>query len=371
MRDYSEKERAWLWLSDVLGSNVRAIEHLLFCNDGLMELFEAVRNGKTIRFPENINKTNRELLYIKSADAAIDSFIESMEKERIYAVTRDSSDYPSLLREIFDPPAVLYVKGRLRADIELPIAVIGARKSSDYGREMAEYFGRELAEHGACVVSGMALGCDSIAAKGALSSAKSDYPTIAVLGCGVDIVYPQSSGELYERIIERGAVISEFKPGKAHMKENFPQRNRIISGISKGVLVIEAGAKSGTRITTDCAHEQGRDVFAVPGRINDLSCVGTNGLIKSGAAKAVFDVDDIMFEYGFFMVRNATPVRQIDIAKLSNEQKVIYNLLILGEKTVDDLCEITEFTVSELNIYLTEMELSGIIKQLPNGKYAL
>ena len=294
-----------------------------------------------------------------------------MEQRGIYAVSRDDAGYPKLLREIYDPPTVLYIKGKAPGEIKLPIAVIGSRNCSDYGREMAAYFGRELALHGACIVSGLAAGCDSEAARGALSASENCFPTVAVLGCGVDVVYPSSSRELYERILEKGSVISEFKPGKSPTRESFPQRNRIISGLSKGVLVIEAGAKSGTRTTVEFAHEQGRDVFAVPGRITDLLSVGTNGLIKSGAAKAVFAADDILYEYGMFLEDPLLPIHSVDLSKLEPRPRKVCELLILGEKSADSICELTGFSVAEVNSYLTELELSGIIKQLPNGEYAV
>ena len=192
-----------------------------------------------------------------------------------------------------------------------------------------------------------------------------------MLGCGVDVIYPASSKKLYDEITSRGAIISEYKPGTLPTRSSFPQRNRIISGISKGVLVIEAGARSGTRITANYAHDQGRDVFAVPGRISDLMSVGTNGLIKCGEAKAVFDVDDILCEYGSFTLRAESPVKTADTSKLTPEQKTVYDLLLTGEKNVDTLCFVTGFSAAEINIYLTEMELSGIIKQLPHGEYSV
>ena len=166
-------------------------------------------------------------------------------------------------------------------------------------------------------------------------------------------------------------MISEYKPGRQPTKESFPQRNRIISGLSKGILVIEAGAKSGTSITVGFAHDQGRDVFAIPGRITDLTSVGTNGLIKNGAAKAVFGVDDILYEYGRFLQTEDSPVHTAENSGLSPEQNRILDLLRMGEKNIDEICEITGYSVSAVNIHLTEMELSGIIRQLPNGLYSV
>ncbi|MBO4848437.1 MAG: DNA-processing protein DprA [Clostridia bacterium] len=370
MRIYTEKERAWLWLNSVFGSNVASADQLIYMNDGLMALFEDALAGRTLRCPDQLKERQRNALIKNRANYEIDAMISDMEDAGVYAVTRDSEDYPKLLREIYDPPTVLFVKGRLRSDVKYPIAVIGSRKCSDYGREMAEFFGRELAQEGACVISGMADGCDSIAAKGALSVKDCDYPTAAVLGTAINDVYPSSNTRLYDEIAARGAVISEYRPFSKPQRGSFPQRNRIISGLSKGVLVIEAGLRSGTSITVGFAHDQGRDVFAVPGRLNDLMSVGTNGLIKSGAAKAVFGVDDIMYEYGVFTGYRHAPVKVADLSALSPEQRRVCEALINGEKTADELCELLGMKISALNTYLTEMELSGIIKQLPNGYYA-
>lgn len=369
--ELSQKERAWVWLADSMGTAVGAAERLLFCNDGLLPLYDAALRRGRIVFPDEVSKKQRGDLIKNASEHYVDSVIASYEKLGVSCVTRESPGYPRLLREIYDPPLMLYVKGSLERDIKLPIAVVGARKCSDYGREMAAYFGHELASNGACVISGLAVGCDAAAAKGALSSASSEHPTVAVLGCGVDIVYPASSRDLYDEIVSRGAVISELKPGVSPTRNTFPQRNRIISGISKGVLVCEAGAASGTRITVDFAHEQGRDVFAVPGRLTDLMSVGTNGLIKSGAAKAVFGVDDILYEYGMFAQEVTHPVHRVDASKLSPQQRKLYELLLLGEKTADTLCELSGLSAADVNMYLTEMELSGIIKQLPKGEYTL
>lgn len=373
MRDivYSEKERAWLWLNRVIGANVQMAEALLKLGSPV-ELRARAINGEPISFPEGMSPDDGELLLSSAGDDSIDRYIEWLTAKGIYAVTRDSEDYPDLLREIFDPPTVLYVIGRLQRQAALPIAVIGSRKCSDYGIEMAEHFGLELAKHGACVVSGLAVGCDAAASRGALSVKTSDYPTVAVLGSGVNVIYPAKNKKLYEAISERGAVISEFLPNMHPNKFSFPQRNRIISGLSRGVLVVEAGASSGTSITVDFALEHGRDVFAVPGRITDPMSRGTNNLIKRGEAKAVFDIEDILSEYGVEVMSNAaSPIKLVDTAKLSPRQALLYNTLLIGEKNIDELCQTTGFTVSELNILLTEMELSGIIKQLPNKLYSI
>lgn len=370
MVEYSQRERAWLWLNSVVGTNVSLAEKLVYDNGGIIALYEAAKAKAPIRAEGKKSEQILAALYSRSGEAEVEAFIEGLNRGGFYAVTRDSADYPLLLREIFDPPTVLFVKGKLKADHKLPIAVIGSRKCTDYGKEMADFFGFELAENGACVISGMALGCDSIAAKAALRS-KNDYPTVAVLGSGIDVVYPPSNGKLYDMIAERGAVISEYRPGASPTRESFPQRNRLISGLAKGVLVIEAAQKSGTSITVGFAHDQGRDVFAVPGRLTDRSSAGTNEMIKLGAAKAVFGVEDVIYEYGIFLVDPPSPVSRIDTSGMNDLQKRICESLLKGEKTADALCMELALSAADVNMCLTELELSGIIKQLPNGAYGL
>ena len=368
---YELSERAWIWLSGALGLNIKLAEELIYLNDGLLPLFDSVMTNGAARYPDKIKEHIKEALVRLADDGYIDKTIETYSENGVRIVTRASKDYPALLREIPDPPLMLFVKGRLKADPRLPIAVIGARKCSDYGRDMAGLFGRRLARNGACVVSGMAVGCDSAAAWGALEAGGNDYPTVAVLGSGIDVVYPKSNDKLYDEITERGAVVSEYGLGTVPKKELFPRRNRIISGMSKGVLVIEAAEKSGTSITADCAYDQGRDVFAVPGRLTDFCCRGSNAMIKDGTAKPVFDVDDILSEYGWALMRKEPPIGRNDGKGLPREQKRILDELALGEKTPDRLCEILGMDISEINIYLTEMELSGIINKLSNGEYSL
>lgn len=369
--DYNERERAWLWLNRAVGANVRAADALAG-RQGALALRRAVLAGERPVFPEGVSDEAKAELLRSAGNDSVDRYIEWLSAQGVRAVTRDSEDYPDLLRQIYDPPTVLYTLGRLRRQAYLPIAVIGSRKSSDYGVAMAEHFGRELAKCGATVVSGLAVGCDAAASRGALSAPENDYPTVAVLGSGVRVVYPQKNKKLYDEIAERGAVISEFLPDQQPTRFTFPQRNRIISGLSRGVLVVEAGENSGTSITVDFALEHGRDVFAVPGRITDVMSRGTNRMIKRGEAKAVFDIEDILEEYGVELSTiTPSPIRSVDTSGLSAEQLMLFKTLLSGEKNIDELCQITGFDITELNILLTEMELSGIIKQLSNKVYCI
>ncbi len=209
--------------------------------------------------------------------------MEEYEKKGISWISIASKEYPESLRNIREFPYMLYYKGRFPSTEEKCVSIIGARKCSDYGRRTAAYFGRELAAAGVSVVSGMAIGIDGLAQSAAVYQSGRSY---GILGSGVDVIYPAGNKELYHKMLERGGVISEFLPGTAALSINFPQRNRIISALAKVVLVIEARERSGTAITVNCALEQGRDVCAVPGRIEDVLSAGCNRLIRDGAGIA-------------------------------------------------------------------------------------
>ncbi len=312
-------------------------------------------------------------LFEAADERFLDRYADWLVRHEIGVAIPGDEAYPAPLAEISDPPRLLFYKGVFKRDIPLPLAVVGTRKATKYGRDIARLFAFELARRGATVVSGMAAGVDAYAALGALDCEASEYPTVAVLGCGVDVIYPAGNEALYRQIIERGAVISEFLPGAKPLAEHFPVRNRIISGMSRGVLVVEAGERSGASITANCALEQGRDVFAVPGRITDLLSVGTNRLIQQGGAKPVFCAEDILAEYGSAAAADGPvkPVFAADSAQLLPEEKAIVDRLRQGESSFDELCRALDLETGKLNSCLTALEFSGIIKQLPGRMFAL
>ncbi len=252
--------------------------------------------------------------------------------------------------------------------------MVGSRKASVYGKKVAETLSNELAQCGITVVSGMARGIDSFAHKGALKAGKR---TIAVLGCGVDIVYPKENSELMGYIIKHGAVISEYYPGVRPIPAYFPLRNRIISGLSLGTVVIEAGEKSGSLITANLALEHGREVFAVPGNIDQPLSKGTNSLIKQGA-KLVGSVDDILEE-----ISNQISIINVELCNtnnnfkcikdfedhLSEEQKIIIRTMATMPLHIDEICAKTGFGVQKLNAVLTLLEIEGWIQQLPGQRF--
>lgn len=288
--------------------------------------------------------------------------IARIKKQKISVVTFSDDNYPANLKSIFDPPIVLYVKGRLLPEDRIAIAVVGTRRPTTYGKMVAEKLSRELAEREVTVVSGLARGIDTSAHTGALSCGGR---TIAVLGCGVDICYPPENRAFLDEISERGAVVSEFPMGTPPEKINFPLRNRIISGLSLGAVIVEAGHRSGALITAECALEQGREVFAVPGNIFNLGTKGTHSLIKQGA-KLVENCEDIVEEIR--CLRDVLPVspviKSISEVKLSPEEERVYNLLSFEPVHIDFISKQSGMSINRISPVLMNLEIKGKIRQV-------
>jgi DNA processing protein len=282
-------------------------------------------------------------------------------KGRIVSLKGD--DYPKRLKDIYDPPAVLYVRGELRNEDELAVAVVGSRKTSPYGRWITEKIGQDLACHGVTVVSGMARGIDSVAHKGALQGGGR---TIAVLGCGIDVIYPSENRNLFYQIIEHGAVLSEFPMGSPPEGGHFPRRNRIISGLSIGVVIVQASAGSGSLITAGYALEQGREVFAVPGNVGAEGSRGTNQLIKEGA-KLVESSEDILEEVLPQWRRERETVREVETPgrDLAGGEKILYELLGETPLHIDALIQGSQLDPGKVSSLLLNLELKGLIFQWP------
>jgi DNA processing protein len=284
-------------------------------------------------------------------------------------IDRGNSEYPVNLRNIYDPPKTIYIKGRLRPEDEFAVAIVGSRRASFYGLEQAERFAFELARMGVTVISGMARGIDSAAHRGAL---KAGGRTIAVIGSGLDNIYPPENKGLAEEITRSGAVITEFSADTKPLAQNFPQRNRIISGLSLGVLVVEAAKNSGALITADFALEQGREVFALPGRIDSGNSFGTNELIKQGA-KLVTGVEEIIEDFLAPLGRALSPKQSCGKQELfefgSSQEEKVYSM-ISGECVgLDGLLEKTNLEIPEISDILLRLQLRKMIRQLPGKQF--
>lgn len=285
-------------------------------------------------------------------------------------VTFTSREYPKSLFEIPDPPPFLYVRGSLQA-ASRSVAIVGSRKATIYGLNNAKKLSASLASAGITVISGGARGIDTAAHNGALSAGGA---TIAVLGCGIDTTYPPENRKLFEEIGIHGCLVSECSLGTQPLAENFPRRNRIISGLSKGVLVVEATEKSGSLITAQYALEHGRDVFAVPGPIVSASSRGCNRLIKQGA-KLVDCVEDILEEFqdcigtgDLFASENSMPHHSF---ALSPKEAAVYELVARSPLHIDDIINQSELTAGEVSSMLLTLELKGALSALPGGHYAI
>ncbi|MGI5891355.1 MAG: DNA-processing protein DprA [Bacillota bacterium] len=269
--------------------------------------------------------------------------------------------YPELLANIYDPPLLLFYYGQLPEPADITVAMIGTRRPTPYGRQVAQILARDLAMQGIWVVSGMARGIDSICHQAAIEAGGK---TIAVIGSGIDIIYPPENGNLFQQIIANGAVISELPLGSPPLAAHFPMRNRIISGLSKGVVVVEAGKRSGTLLTVDRAMEQGRDVFSVPGLITSKMSSATNALFAQGA-KVVTNAQDIWQDYlpesRMIKHKKKKPVT------VSKEEKDILDMMA-EPIHFDSLLDKLDLPAQRLAAMLTMWEIRGLIKQLP-GKY--
>jgi DNA processing protein len=297
------------------------------------------------------------------ARVSLDQEMARIERTGVKVLTWRDARYPKLLRQISGSPPTLYVRGEILPRDELALAVVGTRKASSYGREVAYMLVSELAACGVTIVSGLARGIDSEAHRAAVAVAGR---TLAVLGSGVDVIYPSENRQLAERIVACGALISELPMGTKPEARNFPARNRIISGLTLGTLVVEAGKQSGALLTTRHALEQGRDVFAVPGNILATGSKGVNALIREGA-KPVVSAEDILQELNLNMVSEFVEARQV-LPESDAESKLLAHLSA-EPVHVDELSRRTGMTISDVNSTLILMELKGQVRHLGGMNY--
>jgi len=348
---------AWLRLTLLNGLGGASIRHLLSAfgapqqvfDTGILELRRHVAPEIASAIAAGGNK-----------EAAITT-LDWLQNTVNHIVTLGDEDYPQLLLQIPDPPPLLYVKGNLALLNQFAVAIVGSRNATAQGVSNAENFARALSDAGITVVSGLALGIDAAAHRGGLAGKAS---SIAVVGTGLDVVYPARNRTLAHALAEHGALISEFPLGTPALAANFPRRNRLISGLSRGCIVIEAALQSGSLITARLANEQGREVFAVPGSIHSPLSKGCHRLIKQGA-KLVDDVNDILEEFNFGAASaNPAPVPSADAAATKLLDSMGYDPCAL-----DALTARTKMTAEAVAAALLELELSGLIEKLPGNKF--
>ncbi len=363
-----------IWLLEAFGAGSRISSVL--CE--YYNSFEAIYNAdfEEVALINGVTEKHIEKLHNKSLCRAKEIMAEC-EALGIDILTIYDDLYPQQLKNIPDPPVLLYVKGSFPITKNIPaIGIVGSRRPSNYGVKMAEKIAEDLGNRGFIIVSGMARGIDTCSHKGAV---KAGALTIAVLGCGVDVLYPPENGALKTLIEQNGCVISEFAPGTAPLPTHFPVRNRIVSGISQSVLVVEGKASSGSTITANLAKDQGKEVFCLPGNVDNPLSSASHKLIRDGA-RLVTCADDIIMDLGYMLVEESAENYKEDnqermalvFGKLTEDQRKIAEVLDCNTPMhIDEICFKSGVEIAVANQCLFMMELSGTVKQFPGKQYIL
>lgn len=355
----TDEKSLWICLQKIQGLGGQGIINLLKKFGEPVHIYAASYQDLKSVVSENVANQIKNGPDLTAAQPTL----EWLTQDHNYLITLADREYPKALLEIADPPPMLFAKGDLSC-LNLPsIAIVGSRNASVQGEKNAESFAESLAANGFCVVSGMALGIDGAAHRGALKA--NNGKTIAVVGTGLDIVYPSKHRELAHQIVERGLILSEFPIGTPSRPENFPRRNRIISGLSLGCLVVEANVQSGSLITAKLATEQGREVFAIPGSIHSPVSKGCHALIKQGA-KLVDSTQDITDELAPHLSRL---ILENPAAQSANETDTILDLMGFDPINMETLMERGNLTSDALSATLLMLELENKIASLPGGRY--
>jgi DNA processing protein len=360
MNDANDSHRYWVGFNLVKGIGAARLRALLdYFGDARIAWnapVEGLRSaGLSEKLVENFLRIRREI--------SLDQFWEQIQSQGISVLTWEDEDYPRLLKEIDQPPPVLYLRGDILPEDEWAVGIVGTRRMTSYGRQVTVEVATTLARNGITVVSGLARGIDSVAHRAAMQAGGR---TLAVLGSGVDRIYPPEHRRLAEQIETQGAVISDYPPGTAPEAANFPPRNRIISGLSRVVLVVEAGQSSGALITASFAADQGREVFAVPGTIYAPQSKGVNRLIRDGA-RPMLDVDEILQTLDVEMVHQHRAAR----AALPGNaiEAELYDLLGQEPLHVDEIGAQAGLSIEKVTAALTVMELKGLVRQVGAMRY--
>lgn len=350
------------WFSRLQGFGVTKQEIMIKQFGSAYNIYKATE--KELKSIENIRPADIDRLLENRKSWDLQGEWDSFSKRGIKFVTLEMNEYPSRLRNIFRAPYSLYIRGKLPPEEKLSIAIVGARICSEYGRRMAYDIAGELAKNDAVIISGMAKGIDSAAHHGTIAHQKETY---AILGCGVDICYPAENNRLYQDIWRTGGIISEYPPGVEPISGLFPERNRIISGLSDIIIVIEARKRSGSLITADIALEQGRSVYALPGRVTDTLSQGCNRLIQQGAG-IVLSAKDLLEEVGIFNGK------MLDMGKnrkllLEKEEWLVYSCLDLQPKSFEQILEESGCSIEQLIEGLVALQKKGCIKEVFKNYY--
>lgn len=387
------KKELWIWLSECLNSGSRKIK-IVLSHFGTIDAVYAATPEEYEALPHTVNDKDKELLCHKSL-VRVQKIMSDCKAKNIRIVTPQDEEYPECLWDIPTPPAVLYVRGEsLNVKNSPAIAVVGTRHASKNGREAARKIAREIALGGGVVVTGFARGVDTLATEGAVSAGGK---TVAVLGCGTDICYPSENKRLMDAVLKNGTVVSEYPPGTRPTRLSFPLRNRIISGIALGTVVVEAPEKSGALITANFALEQGRDVFAVPAGIFEHASQGSNRLIREGAI-AVMSGNDVLSEYIHLFgdkintditdteTETTTDTEKTDkrkdekkefsfpegyLDRFEGDDRAVITAIAGDELRADEIAEKSGLKVQKVLALLTLLEIRGHLRQLAGGRFVI
>lgn len=361
------------WISNIKNIGPKKIDYLLDYYGSSEEVFKAsedsIEEAINIAMEEGIvrfdKKDGHNIRDNKNLDR-IHMEYNILINKGIQFITKLDAEYPEKLRPLYNAPFALYIKGNLPDMNRKMLAIIGTRNASTYGMEITKYFSKSLAAAGIGIISGLARGIDTYAHKGALEASGITY---GILGCGIDICYPRENIEVYMEMQNKGAVISEYSPGEQPYASNFPMRNRIISGLSDGILVIEAKEKSGSLITVDLGLEQGKDIYAIPGRITDTLSIGCNNLIKMGA-RLVGSPDDILEELlTNYENKHIENDNSLITKNMTKEEILIYETIALEPTNIEEIAGATAIPISDLMEPLLKLELKDLIKQPQKNYY--
>jgi DNA processing protein len=357
-----QQRRYWVGLNRVPGIGAARLQALL---DYFGDLETAWRANVHDLRQAGLDRRSLDNLVNLRRELDLEAEMDKLERAGVHCLTWADPEYPPNLRHVYNAPPVLYVRGQVHERDEWSVAVVGTRRASVYGKEAARAIVSGLVQAGVTVVSGLARGIDTVAHQTCLDGGGQ---TIAVLGCGVDVIYPRENAQLAAEIVERGALVSEYPLGTRPEASNFPPRNRIISGLTLGTVVVEAGQGSGALITADFAAEQGREVFAIPGNIFARGSQGTNRLIQQGA-KLVCAVTDVLEELNLTMVSEQAQVRAV--IPENQTEALLLDQLSAEPVHIDDLRRVVQLPIEQVSSTLALMELKGMVRQVGGMNYVV
>ncbi|PXV93495.1 DNA processing protein [Lachnotalea glycerini] len=355
------EEESWFWICSIQGLYRNKIKNLIQYYHSPKNVYSM--SDSQIKKISLLTEKEKNSIIVSKHPGELKIKFDKLKEANIEFISCMSSKFPRKLAEIPDAPCCLYVKGKIPEE-KPSVAIIGARNCSNYGKEIAIEYAKELAANGVQIISGLARGIDSYGHEGALTA---NGQTFAVLGCGVNICYPKENYPLYVNILKSGGVISEYPMNTQPRSMLFPERNRIISGLADIIIVVEARHRSGSLITSDLALEQGKDIFAVPGRITDSLSSGCNRLISQGAA-IVNSPKEIMDELGVKYVQNKKLLKKCNNL-LERKENMVYSCLDLQPKSLEEILSNVDLKNSEIMVTLVDLELKGLIKETSKNYY--